>query len=333
MSIKKKGKNMNKHEIYSKREKRFRGEVPDSYQYEIIPNELRVQVFYIWGKVFGEIYYNDFEELQASLLAWDAFSFFESTLREEYGLFTLGEGEGAIEIVRNFLLETEDTEKVIDVIEVSFRYIDQQIRVFHDEEIPGTFSVDIRSESYDCMHPDEAIDKLNNRFREHSVGYQYESGQIIRVDSQFIHSEAVRPTLKFLSDPMYKGANEEFLNAHQHYRKHRYKECLNDCLKAFESCIKGICKKRGWHYDVKNDTAKKLIQIVFDHELIPTYLQCHFSALKSTLESGLPTVRNREAGHGQGPEKIDVPEYLAAYALHLTASNILLLTKADEELK
>ena len=332
MSIKKKGKNMNKHEIYSKREKRFRGEVPDSYQYEIIPNELRVQVFYIWGKVFGEIYYNDFEELQASLLAWDAFSFFESTLREEYGLFTLSEGEGAIEIVHNFLLETEDTEKVIDVIEVSFRYIDQQIRVFHDEEIPGTFSVNIRSESYDCMHPDEAIDKLNNRFREHSVGYQYESGQIIRVDSQFIHSEAVRPTLKFLSDPMYKGANEEFLKAHGHYRNKNYKDCVNNCLNAFESCLKIICRKNSWNYNEK-DSASRLIAIVFDNGLIPPFMQSHFSALRSTLESGLPTVRNNWTGHGKGPEEITVPEYMAAYILHLTASNILFLAKADEELK
>ena len=136
-----------------------------------------------------------------------------------------------------------------------------------------------------------------------------------------------------LTNPIYKGANEEFLNAHAHYRKHRYKECLNDCLKAFESCLKTICQKRGWHYDVKNDTANKLIQIVFDNELIPVYLESHFSALKSTLVSGLPTVRNRAGGHGQGPEKIIVPEYLAAYALHLTASNILLLVKADEELK
>ena len=27
--------------------------------------------------------------------------------------------------------------------------------------------------------PDKAINELNNRFREHGVGYQYESGQII----------------------------------------------------------------------------------------------------------------------------------------------------------
>ena len=183
------------------------------------------------------------------------------------------------------------------------------------------------------ISPDEAINELNYRFREHAVGYQYKSGQIIKVDSQFIHSEVVKPALSFLSESMYKGANEEFLKAHKHYRNGRYKECLNESLKAFESCLKTICKKRNWQYDDKRSTAKDLIQIVFDKGLIPPFMQSHFSALKSTLESGLPTVRNREAGHGQGPEKIVIPEYVAAYALHLTASNILLLAKADEELR
>ena len=322
---------MKTQEIYSKREMRNRGEVPDSYQYEIIPNELRVQVFYIWSKVFGDIYYNDFGELQASLLTWDAFSFFESTLRVEYGLFTLGEGESPIEIVRNFLLETEDTEKVIDLIEVSFRYIDQHMRVLHDEESHGPFSVKIRHATYECMHPDEAIDKLNYRFQEHGVGYQYESGQIIKVDSQFVHSEAVKPAMSLLSGPMYKGANKEFLKAHEHYRNRNYKDCVNNCFNAFESCLKIICQKNNWSYSEK-DSANRLIGIVFDNGLIPTLMQSHFSALRSTLESGVPTIRNSQSGHGQGSEEIVVPEYIAAYILHLTASNILLLAKANEEM-
>ena len=153
------------------------------------------------------------------------------------------------------------------------------------------------------------------------------------MDSEFIHSEVVKPAMSFLFDPIYKGANEEFLKAHEHYRKGRSKECLNECLKAFESCLKTICKKRGWPYDDKKATAKDLIQIVFDNGLIPSFMQSHFSALKSTLESGLPTVRNRQSGHGQGSTQVIVPEYIAAYALHLTASNILLLANADEEMK
>ena len=239
----------------------------------------------------------------------------------EYGCFTLGPENNLVERVTNFLLKIEDTEKVIDVVELSFQYIDQVVR-----NKPHLFSP---------MHisPDDAIGELNDRFREHGVGYQYESGQIVKVDSQFIHSEAVKPVLSFLSDPIYKGANEEFLKAHEHYRKGRYKECLNECLKAFESCLKTICKKRNWQYDDKRSTAKDLIQIVFDNGLIPSFMQSHFSALKSTLESGLPTARNRQSGHGQGSTQVIVPEYIAAYALHLTASNILLLANAKEELK
>ena len=182
------------------------------------------------------------------------------------------------------------------------------------------------------VSPDDAIAELNYRFREHGVGYQYESGQIIKVDSQLVHSEVVKPTLNFLSDPIYKGANEEFLKAHEHRRKKRYKQCLYESLKAFESCLKVICQKRGWSYTEK-DTAKRLISIIFDHGLIPPFMQSHFSALRSTLESGVPTVRNNQSGHGQGPNQIAIPEYKAAYILHLTASNILLLAKADQKMK
>ena len=222
--------------------------------------------------------------------------------------------------VINFFLGTDDMERAIDVIELSFRYIDQDVRYNRN----GYFNPSVS--------PDDAIEELNDRFREHGVGYQYESRQIVKIDSQIIHSEVVKPVLSFLSDPIYKGANEEFLKAHEHYRKGRYKECLNECLKAFESCLKIICQKRGWSYSEK-DTANRLIEIVFDHDLIDSHMKSHFTALGSTLKSGAPTVRNRLSGHGQGPKEITVPEYIAAYILHLTASNILLLAKADEEMK
>ena len=61
-------------------------------------------------------------------------------------------------------------------------------------------------------------------------------------------------------------------------------------------------------------------------------MQSHFSGLRSALESGVPTVRNNWTGHGQGVEEITVPGYIASYILHLTASNILLLAKADEDM-
>ena len=179
---------------------------------------------------------------------------------------------------------------------------------------------------------DDAIDELNIRFREHGVGFQFLGGQIVRVDSEHVHSEVIKPAIRLLHEKRYAGAQQEFLNAHRHYRKGETKESLNDCLKAFESVMKAICDKRRWRYP-KNATAKTLIDVCFENELIPAFWQSQYSALRTLLESGVPTGRNRLSGHGQGKEPVAVPEYIAAYMLHMTASAIVFLAEADAQLK
>ena len=94
--------------------------------------------------------------------------------------------------------------------------------------------------------------------------------------------------------------------------------------------MKSICKKQGWSYT--KDTAKKLIDICFDKHLIPDFLQAQFGSLRANLESGMPTVRNRQGGHGQGPDVVEAPPYLAGYLLHLTATTILFLAEAEKSL-
>ncbi|MDH5356675.1 MAG: abortive infection family protein, partial [Gammaproteobacteria bacterium] len=139
------------------------------------------------------------------------------------------------------------------------------------------------------------------------------------------------PVLKVLgTNKRYKGANDEFLSAHEHYRHKRYKECLNDCLKSFESLMKSIHEIHSWTYN-PNDTAKKLINSCLVNNLVPEYLQNQFSSVRILLESGIPTVRNKEGGHGQGSEVTKVPEHLASYTLHLTATNLLFLVKCEEQ--
>ncbi len=177
------------------------------------------------------------------------------------------------------------------------------------------------------LDSDDAIEELNTRFKEHGIGYQFESGEVLRVDSEFSHSEIVKPTLSLLRGDGFAGANEEFLEAHQHYRHGRNKECLVSALKAFESVMKGVCKRKGWVFK-PSDTAKNLIAVCVANGLFPTYLESEITSLRTLLESGVPTVRNRAGGHGQGTEPVAVPAYLARYALNLTASNALLLIDA-----
>jgi hypothetical protein len=181
------------------------------------------------------------------------------------------------------------------------------------------------------LTPDEAFADLNHRFLQHGIGYQYVSGKIVRYDSQYLHAQVVKPALDLLQDKRYQGANDEFLKAHEHYRKGEIKDCLADSLKALESTLKTICHKRRWTFQPK-DTAKSLLDICFKNGLIPAFLQSHYSALQSTLESGVPAVRNKLGGHGQGPQVVDVPAHYAAYALHMTGSAIQFLIESEKAL-
>ncbi|MDE0299413.1 MAG: hypothetical protein OXN17_12340 [Candidatus Poribacteria bacterium] len=92
-----------------------------------------------------------------------------------------------------------------------------------------------------------------------------------------------------------------------------------------------ICDKRGWAYGGK-DSANRLVELVFKKKLIPDFMQSHYSELRKTLKAGVPSVRNELGGHGKGSREIFVPEHIAAYALHLTALNILVLTQPNENL-
>jgi hypothetical protein len=303
--------------LYSKRKKLMeRGNQPEIYQYEQLPIEFRRQVVHIW---------------KSAISVWEGFfdgglwyPMHKSFIRE-LGKFHIGCNDRAVASVQciNFLLDMKTSiDNILDLIELAFQCIDIRIRNFIEQK-----GINENNFKDDFQFPDDAINELNHRFREHSIGYQYSSGQIIRVDSGFIHAEVVIPALSLLSSQDFRGAEQEFLLAHEHYRKQKYKDAMTNALKAFESTMKTICNKCGWTYD-PNACAKDLIKVVFDNKLLPEYLKTQFSTLKSILESGIPTVRNKLAGHGQGEHTTVVPEYLTAYVLHLTASNIVLLMEA-----
>lgn len=300
-------------DLFSKRQKRLRGEVPEVYVYDEIPENLRVQIVHIIRDAFGvDIgYRNDVEGN-----ALEAYIFINNTLCREYGVFHLNNQNGIEEQIFHLLLTTKNFEQVLDVIELSFRVIIMVIKKNYNY----TQSTKVR------ISPDDAVIELNGRLKENGIGYSFEGNELMRVDSTYIHSEITKPTLSLLWDSKFTGANEEYLKAHDHYRHGRNKEALTECLKAFESTLKIICIEKGWIFK-SGDNAKKLIQICFDNQLIPSFTQNQFTSLLSLIESGVPTIRNKLGGHGQGqiPQKVD--DEMTRYALNLTGSNIIFLVE------
>jgi hypothetical protein len=311
-------------DLFSKRQKRLRGEVPDVYTYDDIPEALRVQIVHILRDTLGsESEYNAGPHRYEYPNVRRAYKGMSEILCREYGIFSLVDRpsrDGVIVDVFQYLLNEQNCEKVLDVIELGFRFIDGFTRDW-----------DYKHEQNGSQKADAAINELNARFKEHGVGYEYKSGDIIRIDSELVHAEAVKPALKLLWGKVYEAANNEFLQAHAHYRHARYKDCLTWALKSIESTMKAICEKRGWQYK-NSDTANKLIETCFQNDLIPSFWQSHFSALRATLESGVPTARNVMGGHGDGTTPTQVPQHLAAYCLHMTASTLVFLIEAEKNL-
>lgn len=296
-------------DIFSKRASRQVGATNVVYQYEEIPDRVRRQLVLLFEREIGIPTYDEDD---------DASQFYAAVcriLRNEYGAFHLLDLVGMPEGYRShsrpsfyelstFLLREKNIDSCLDVIEFCAKHL-----------------LNLRK--------DGACATLNTRLREGGVGFQIENGMAIRVDSQFVHAEVIKPALYFLGTKGFEGANEEFLKAHKKYRDSDYKGSLVESAKAFESVLKIILHRHG--QDVtERDTASALLNKFFGLNLLPIYLEKPFNDLKSLLQGGAPNVRNKEAAHGQGEEIREVPEYLAAYGLHQTASAILLIVKAHE---
>uniref|UniRef100_UPI0035B4E3DB DUF7014 domain-containing protein n=1 Tax=Acidocella sp. C78 TaxID=1671486 RepID=UPI0035B4E3DB len=70
------------------------------------------------------------------------------------------------------------------------------------------------------------------------------------------------------------------------------------------------------------------VKVAKGNRLWPDYLDNSFDQLVATLQSGLPKIRDNDASHGQGAKPKAVPDYIAAYALHLAACKIVFITEA-----
>jgi AbiJ N-terminal domain 4 len=213
-------------DLYSKRKKRIeKGNQPEIYQYDELPLTFRQQVVYIWRDAIG-VYQNPepYHTIGMPFVnrVWYRIN---NLLARELGI-DLGSGflSNSFEDCKAFFLDKDTSiENLLDLIELTFIFIDELIR----KELakpPGHCELNV------SQQPDDAISELNHRFREHEIGYQFEGGQIIRVDSKFIHAEVIVPALGLLSAPSFAGPEQEFRSAHEHYRRQEYKDAIVDAL-------------------------------------------------------------------------------------------------------
>ncbi len=295
-------------ELYSKRILNKQGE-PDVYIYDEFPENFRNQVFYTLSDVL------DFYQNKGTDGVWN---YLHDTFAREVGLKTLYEYYlNKRTQIEHFITNAND-QSFLDFLDYSFNLISRL------KSAPPK-NISFSKEHINVI--DTAINQLNFRLKQHNLGYEFINEAIIRKDNQLLHQETIKPALKLLVENGFDGPENEFFNAFEHRRKGNNKDAILYALKAFESTMKAICNGCNYTYDSSKASAKELISILQKNSFYPEYLNNHISGLRNTLENGLPTVRNKTSGHGQGETVVNVSDEFAEYALNLAATNIVLLVK------
>lgn len=291
------------------------------YRFDHLPRPFRNQVIRLIDEVIG----SDRDTISIRRVLHDdsdnpdlVWKFLFDQISFEHGLDAepISAGHARRRYIEYFLGEERPVSHLLDVIEISFRIL---VRLQPLIDRYQTYFASSRNAI-------DAVDELNRRFQRSALGYVFNGETLERVDSQYLHSETVDPALQLLNSVGFDGAEREFLSAHEHFRHGRNEEALVDALKSFESTMKHICSEKGWTFNA-NDTASALIGVVVQNGLIPTPMQTQLGAVRTILQSGLPTLRNRNAGHGQGDARRVVPDAVAAFGLHMAAANIVFLVE------
>ena len=164
----------------------------------------------------------------------------------------------------------------------------------------------------------EGVPQLSSGTYRRRVAYP----RIIIAEEEVSYKEAVKPTLAILESHQFAGANIEFRDGLEHYRRERYRDCLTSCGSALESVLKVICDRNGWHYSM-GATLGPLLDLVIDQLGLESVFAEKFKLLA--------TIRNRSSSsHGGGGSPRVVDRHLAQYMVTSTAATIVfLITEAD----
>jgi hypothetical protein len=197
---------MTEYEPYSIRMKRatLQGE-PVIFEYDRIPQKMRAHAFHA---IKGSI-----EIAPDSIGGRDFWWRLEELIVQEHGLFhslpdTGFDGHVPERRVAKYMQSlTADPELLLDVVEMG-------LRLAQEWALDGVRRAS-RPKKEENLRA--VVDELNKRFRLHDLGFEYVGipGNIIRVDSQFIHEAAVEPAIVQLVAKGWDGPLDEFMEAHK----------------------------------------------------------------------------------------------------------------------
>lgn len=221
------------------------------------------------------------------------------------------------------LLTSFETEEILDFLDIIIVNIEKTIQEYKKSE-PPYFYEDAGSSVRELVnYKKEFINSLNDVFQHNNLGYEVVNNTITTKKSDFLHVETICKPLTLLVNEEFSGPLKEFEIAIDKYTHKKYEDAVIEACKAFESTMKAVLEK----LNVKNFDklpAKGLINLLKEHGIFESFQDDNLNMLTSIL-LGLPTIRNKKAGHGDGIDTKEVERSYASFALNLAGSYIVFM--------
>ncbi|MED7818958.1 MULTISPECIES: STM4504/CBY_0614 family protein [unclassified Francisella] len=303
--------------LFSQRYKEENNLYPEIYQYYDVPSEVRIlvnnSIIYSLYYPFIRSYGPENKEVN------DLLSYLIDIFLEENPIFLRKELRVQnIEFFERILRESE--------LSYFFDAFELLIKGLHLLNSNGTYC---RFKNKDQI--DNKIIFLNKKFLEYGFGYEFnlDCDSVIRVDNKLTHQEIVKASLHLLTDKRFSSANDEYLKAHDAYKKGNSKEVFINCSSSLESVMKIIIKLNDWEMP-RTSTSSLLIDTLIENKFLKPYYSNILNNLKEVV-SITSRIRNKEGGHGAGTEELCNDMSLMTYVINITASTILFLMEHQKE--
>lgn len=211
--------------------------------------------------------------------------------------------------ITNIESELKESKETFDQNQYSMHMMNKDLRNFQDDliELKRYF-----------------LESLNDVFEHNNLGYQVINEVIATKKSDFLHMEVLCKPLTLLVNEEFNGPIEEFKKAIDNYTQKDYENTVIESCKAFESTMKSVLDKLNVVYDHDKPTANGLISLLKQNGIFDSFQDDNLNKLTGVL-IGLPTIRNRKAGHGDGIDKKEVERSYASFALNLVGSYIVFI--------
>ena len=240
-----------------------------------------------------------------------------NALQHLYGRFKLStyNERNNVDDILSFLTICE-TSEFFDFIELSFKSNTFR-RIMYDKETDVVNAINEIFRVEDAPYQLTGIVKI--RKNEKGAPYKKVSSfpQIILLESEVIHEEAIAPALSILGASHFETANTEFRAALNEYKEGQHDNCLTKCGSAFESVLKILCKRNEWPFS-ETDTITPLLKAIIKNSSLDSFFEQPLTLIA--------TIRNHlSSSHGAGNNPRIAEQHVAQYMISITAASLVLL--------